>query len=521
MSYNSEQDDFWDIDKLLPKKKSFARPFAAEITPTEYVVDGTQSPETSKNTLTYEAIESPTRSNERSYVPQESGLIKRVTIRTFDDKYDFYGSFRKAALVYYDYKTEKCEFAPFYSYMPQYSQLTQQQKNYYFYWRDCVRRGKYIKSDYSYLYLYVYEILNLPDKIAPESAVSLLCRLWREYRVDLPRIDAYFSAWLQDLCLVYGLACPMDEIRDFAFDAISVSAFKEFYFSDTDLSSDGGIDALLAYLSDYDWRRGKYSGGENRERYAEYMHGAMHRFLFHLREDGVMTSTTDIAVTRHDAFPHSLCTHAVKCKLEIEYVPLSRDEKARSLVSAGVRYTENKLRALFGIKSRLAVKDFPDKYKRTIDIYFDALIASERRRVEKENAPEYEKLYDAPKESLSFAGAAQIEMSSWSTTARLVVESEDIDDRCDDIVFAEPIYDEDRDIESDVDTYGLAEKDIKIVAEVLNSVIDLKDDTVAEKINNAFSDGFGDVILEFDGEKYVVIEDYEEEIREWLSKLMK
>lgn len=519
MSFDSDRDDFWDIDKLVPRKRPTAKPFATQITPDEHVISGADTEKREENKLTFESLPTLTQSEPYSYEPKACGLIKRVTVRPFNDKYDFYGSFRKAALVYYDYKTEKCDFAPFYSYMPQYSQLTQPQKSYYFYWRDCVRREKYIKCDYSYLYLYVYEILNLPDKIEPSRAILLLCRLWREYRTSLPRIDAYFSVWVRDFCMVYNIDCPTVEIRDFIFDVIDTTPFKEFYLSDADITSDSGIDALLAYLSDYDWRHGKYAGGDNKEKYAEYLHDAMKRFLFHLREDGLMHGSSETVVTRHDAFAHSLCTHAVKCKLEIEYIPLSRDERARAIVTAGVRYTENKLRALFGIKSRLAVKDFPDKYKRTIDVYFDALTESERRRIQRENAPSYERLYDAPREALSFVGASDIEESSWTTTARLVV-----DEPCDEIVYAEPKHHECDSVSEthameDADNYGLSENDIKILAEMLNGAFSLCDDSVAERINDAFADGFGDVVLEFCDGKYIIIEDYEEDVREWLLKL--
>ena len=43
----------------------------------------------------------------------------------------------------------------------------------------------------------------------------------------------------------------------------------------------------------------------------------------------------------------------------------------------------------------------------------------------------------------------------------------------------------------------------------------------AERINEAFSDGFGDVILECTDEGYSIIDDYREEIGEWLLSLTK
>ena len=47
-------------------------------------------------------------------------------------------------------------------------------------------------------------------------------------------------------------------------------------------------------------------------------------------------------------------------------------------------------------------------------------------------------------------------------------------------------------------------------------------EALAERINEAFADNFGDVILEeSDTGGYKVIDDYTEEISEWLQKILK
>ncbi len=515
---DKELDDFWDIDKLIPKKKKVISPFVTEKRTVTVTAEGEEDKSASERKLSFEGLSGLKETQDEVYENGGGGLVRRVTIKRVADKYDFYGAFRKAALLYYDYKTDKCDFAPFYSYMPQYSQLGTEQKNYYFYWRDSLRHGRYLKSDYSYLYLYVYEILNLPDKIPPSEGIELLASLWAEYRTSLPRIDAYFALWIQDYCLVHKLSCPTEKILPFISEAISVSDFKEFYLSDIDKTGEDGVSAMLAYLSDYDWHRGKYAGGEYAELYKNHMLSAMRRLLYRLDLTGSVDGRALERLTR-DAFAHSLCTHAVKCKLVIEYVKLSDNEELREVVTSAVRYTENKLRALFGIKSRLAVKSLPDEHKHIIDLYFDAIIAKETRKREAENLPEYERLYDAPKESMSFSGADEIERASWSTTLRLVSEDEET---------LEEVKTEETDapLPETVpptrkgDAYGLCPEDISALIS-LSKYGKKIDDTSAERINEAFADGFGDIILESCGENYKIIEDYEEEIAEWLSQIMK
>jgi hypothetical protein len=540
MGKYDDLDAFWDLGRIMPKKKKLIT-FNTTTTPKEHNIEGCDL-SSSETKLTTSPIEGGFEQiEERSYVPERKGLIKEVAIIRWVDKYDFYGNFRKAAMLYYDYKTDKCDFAPYYSYMPQYSQLTSPQKQYYFYWRDMVRRGKFIKSDYSYLYLFVYEILNLPDKLHPTEGLRLLCELWKEYRDDLPKIDSSFAAWIQDYCLVHELNCPMEYISEFIFDVIRTSSFKEFYLSEIGNAGEAGTDAIIAYLSDYDFRKCKYRTPENKEAYTKYMLSAMSIVIFALmnRENPVYDSSK-VATVERDAFPRSLCTHAVKCRLKIKYTPLSQDIKLRSIITTAVRYTENKLRAQLGVKSRLAIKDLPEEYKCLIDGYFDSLICEKNEKVKKENIPEYEALYDAPNEELSIIGADKIEQESWKTTARLV--GDDVLEE-DEILYSSVVTlhddagetlnesssssigdngdDEGKDDES---TLRLSKNEISLIADIIegrNCDFDLEKADMIERVNEVFVEKLGDIIIELDEDEYRVIEDYKEDVELWLSKIKK
>ena len=185
------------------------------------------------------------------------------------------------------------------------------------------------------------------------------------------------------------------------------------------------------------------------------------------------------------------------------------------------------------MKSRLAVKDFSDEYKRIIDAYFDEIFETAKKERIKASIPEYEKFYDAEVEEFSFAGAEEIERSSWSTTARLIVEDVDegeneieniqSDENKTEILSNEPT--------EEVENYGLSDKEIEFVYAIkcgditkiasLATVIAMPADAIADKINEAFADGFGDVIIEGSHPDFTIIEDYEQEVEEWLRKLMK
>lgn len=540
-----KRDDYWDIEKLVPKRRSKLTPFATGTPTSPHTVHGTvidtaERPSEERK-ISFDSMRGIAEPESVTYSPGEHGLIKRVTVTRFIDKYDFYDSFRKSALLYFDCPATKCEFVQFFSYMPQYSHLTQAQRAYYLYWRQEARSARYIKSDYSYIYLYVYEILNLPDKIPPTEGIRLLCDIWRAYRKELPRLDANLAVWVQDYCLVHQLPCPIEYISDFMFECINASVLKEFYISDLTKVGIAGVEPLLACLSDYDWRRGKFVGGDagkttiiqGHEDYKKQMLGAMYMLLSAIWDTQIVNSDTELFTVKRSSFPNSLCTHMVKSRLSIEYVYLMGNESLRGHITAAVRYTENKLRALLGVKSRLGVNDLPDEYKLILDRYFDVYFKREQRRRQEENRPEYERLYEAPKEEMSFEGADEIERISWHTTARLV-DGDDLPPDTDDLISTPAVVevqDDEPTRESNAmsddtlsDCYGLSRNELLYLAYTLgleggNDALtnEIPAETIAEHINEAFAENFGDVILECGVGGYQVIEDYKEEMIEWLT----
>lgn len=527
MAFDSKDfDDFWDIESLMPKKKKRPASFATAPATTTVEVGGDAKLSATERT-SLSMMRGMRETEDESYSPEGYGLINRVTIRRLRDRYDFYENFRRAALLYFDAKGARCDFVQYYSYMPQYSQLSSEQKSYYLYFRDSVRRGEYVKTDYSYLYLYVYEILNLPDKIPPSEGIILLIRILREYRRALPRIEGTLAVWIEDYCLVHKLPCPTLELGDMLHSLVSLSRLREFYFSSADIDSREVVDVMTAQLSDYDPRRGKLFSGEMSELLLSNYRGAMRCVLARLKKDGKLMPSGESRTVSRDAFPMSLCTHTVKCRLDIEYTAITDCESLRREVTAAVRYTENMLRAVVGIKSRLGVNGLPEPLKREIDDYF----ARQRMRggslAPKQELPEYEKLYSAPDAGLSAKGADEIERASWSTTIRLVEYG---DDRPETDIVATPApapttsAPQEQDVTHRVesctpgDTLGDAAR-AALVRAYDYTYCDgegMSDDAAAEEINEYFVELIGDVVLEHDGEFYKIIDDYKEDIEQWM-----
>ncbi|MGI6202156.1 MAG: TerB N-terminal domain-containing protein [Eubacteriales bacterium] len=372
------------------------------------------------------------------YTPDDNKLISEVRVSNWPSPYTFYERFRSDARRYLDFPAQECPPAPFFSFMPQYVQLSADQLAWYFYWRSLVREGKYPATDFGYVMLYIYELINLTDMLEPEQVLQQLCDVWLGYRDRHPRLDRYLAEWVCDLCLIHRLPLPYERLAPIYPQIISASRFKEFYVGCTKGSDLPLAEALLNFNSGYDWRRSKYLADENRHLFEEHIIGA---FLYACRklesaepaveytqspETNLICSALRTYGTRQrvirDAYSGALCAYEIKRKIEVHYYSCTRSPELRYIVTDMVKYAENNVRAMIGVKSRLGTPNLPAAAKALIAEYFAPL--REKRKKKAEKAPEYERFYEAESKGLSPEAALELERRSWETT-RLLVDAFD------------------------------------------------------------------------------------------------
>lgn len=527
-----DRDTFWNIDSLVPKtKKHSVRPLEKKRL-VDYFVD--EDGDANNPNLSIDKIDNARvlKRETLDYSPRHS-LIKRVIVEHIPDKVDFHANFTRAAHLYFDTAGDVCDYVPFYSYMPRYPQLNEKQKRYYFYFRDRVRVGEYPKCDKSYLDLLAYEIINLPDLMSADEGISQLIGLWCAYRDRFPMMDESFATWIADYCFIHQIDCPMDKLSGFIYKILSKLPFKEFFLSDIQLENDEGIDAILYCLSDYSWKSGRYANEENKEIYKKHLIGAMRRIIIHLNNKNALFDGDEVVTLERRAFQGATVSSIVKCKINVEYTPFVVKDEIRKIITNSVKYCENKLRMLMGVKSRLAIKGLDDEYKEIIDEYFRLLIERANQLKARAARPEYEELYEAENTVISFDDAESIERDSWITTARLV---ENVDE-----AFIE---------ETDTSPDEIEKPECEVVdlpcqkEEIITTTNDSDDilsnfvraalkgdyqlmknialgsgeliDTIVERVNELFLSIIGDVIFENSDDGYSIIEDYKEDIENWL-----
>ena len=584
MSANKRKDEldaFWDIDGLLPAKRAAVQRKAGATDAVEVQFERAKpQPENAQAKLTRTrpvganptsarttaapdgqspvgrglapaasdgqrpvgrglAPAAPTPAPEKVYEMQ-SGLVNRLRIYPWKSGYTYYEKFCRDGEYLRRIKGKEAPHVGFFSYMPQYGQMTKAQLAYYLWWREnIIQNGTYLPADYSYILLNIYELINLPDD-NPIKVRDALCRLWVAYKKDTPRLDRYFAEWICDYCLLHGLPAPVEQLAPIWDDVLAVATLKEFYLDAGDGRTASYVRALLAYCCQYDYRKSKFATGESKEMYDRIIPGVLTHLLEMdgegaklLRGTGNMQDT----VISRDSYVAALCSHRIKKRIEVQYCSVSRSHELRMAVTDMVKYTENRIRAHMGVKSRLGVGTLSDAVKREMDTYLDTVVPR-MKNPEREQVEQYERLYDLPKTELNLAHSAEIEQASWETTKRLV---EAFEDTTDDV----PAVGANHDSPAVFDTSERANPDSPLQSTVAPDGDDaLRDaladylpfihaaadcdagaqmafcrnagkmiDAVADEINGIAADVFGDVILEEDDGGYVIIDDYREQLR--------
>ncbi len=422
-----ENDDFWDIERILPPETGIkfdnVDTHGVEISfGSGEKQSGTPIPERrqrAKNII--ESFEKKTSRLLFSYKP-DIPLFENVSIYAWPTRYPFYEKFVSDGEKYYRATYTDCVYTPFFSYMPQYNQLTINQLRYYLKWRSGLRHGHFLKADFSYILLFIYELLNLENVSTPEKRLTALCTVWLAYRGIYPRLDPMLAEWVCDFCLYHKLPPPKEKLSTILAEIASVSTLKEFYCTDFNVS----LEKFISASSSYKHNKSSYYLRNKAVFDAHLMPAAAYALSMADETQKGDTAPSKTKVSR-DIYSGALCVSDVKCRIDVEYYSVSRDTKYSSQLTALVKYCENGVRAHLGIKNRLSSSGLSDELKKFADEYFENNLPPAHTSAEKIKKDEDRRyaLYETDSSAFTTDDALKIEEKSWQITKELVPDWEE------------------------------------------------------------------------------------------------
>ena len=484
-------------------------------------------------------------------------LIREVEVRSWTSDIDFYERFLENAEKSHSAQstvpyTSDYPRVSYFSYVPQYSHMSRAQLDFYRWVRENIRHGRYPDCDPSYIQLYIYEILNLPELIPPASGAAQLAGIWLHYRRTEPRLDGYLCEWLPDYCLIH--ACPMPEkIKTILPEIVPKAQFKEFYldFNPAKAMEEDYLTlakTLIEASSDYDYRRSRYYK-DNRDAYEHHLPLAVvsviRRAITSGNGKGVFAREKTYRMSR-DSYCGAIVSISVKRRMNIEFCSFTRSAETRRAVTAIVKYAENKLRLTLGIKSKLGVDGILPEDSAILDVYFAPMMPQKTvKPKEDQYMPEdYLKNYESEDSGFDFGAAAEIERRSWQNTTLLTQGefegipeiTESVEEAPDLSEAIPPISEPSAELPPELpvensavpETSGDSDGDA-FLREALSAALNghfhdfcrdhqIYDGVLADRINTKFLDLLGDIVLEENGKSYMIIEDYREDIETWMEE---
>lgn len=104
---------------------------------------------------------------------------------------------------YMGIELNRASYVPFKADLPTYEDMTEDQRDYYLYWRREFIDGGILTSDEGYILCFAYEIINQTLLISPQVGAKLLMNMLAEYGEKFPSVARQLVRWIEDYYSMY------------------------------------------------------------------------------------------------------------------------------------------------------------------------------------------------------------------------------------------------------------------------------------------------------------------------------
>lgn len=153
---------------------------------------------------------------------------------SYSNRFD---SFIRDSIRYATVTGSNCNHVPLSKYYTQFDNLNEAQLRWYFYWRNQVLNKNYLEADLSYIYLFLYELINFSFNQDAAFNASMIATIGEVYN----GVRQYSELWLNDLLIELNASelksCNKEENNrlynimekhDHVYDKISIGSWKPY-----------------------------------------------------------------------------------------------------------------------------------------------------------------------------------------------------------------------------------------------------------------------------------------------------
>jgi len=118
-------------------------------------------------------------------------------------------TFYRQAMFMKDFTDDYREVVPLDTYYSTYGKMNDAQLRTYFTWRTKARQGNIENTSLSYVFCYIFELLNDVGVANPADAIEKLIALWLAFREFDDKIDHYLRNWIRDYYVMHKAMLPI------------------------------------------------------------------------------------------------------------------------------------------------------------------------------------------------------------------------------------------------------------------------------------------------------------------------
>ncbi|WP_438347919.1 TerB N-terminal domain-containing protein [Paenibacillus sp. FA6] len=271
-------------------------------------------------------------------------------------------------------------FVPFMNYWPTYDSMTGSQSRWYFYWRSEVREQRYPDSSLSYIFLYVYELINGIGWKDPRDGYQLMVDVWLAYREHHPKLTTYMLEWITDFTLVHQIPIPHQDVfqyvpNELSGDVLELELMHRFNTEPLDIPF-----SLLVRLADVDVRKSKFYIGGGDVPLNEYVPKVLALVDAYLaKQQGLRLIEIfypgspvgkERPLFQSATYDESLYGRSTV----VSVTKLSQHAPLREYITHLIRLTENKLREHMNFKGRLRGIELEPEIETLVSRYIDRML---------------------------------------------------------------------------------------------------------------------------------------------------
>ncbi len=290
--------------------------------------------------------------------------------------------FTKRARLYEERIETSAVFVPFMNYWPTYDSMTNSQSMWYFYWRGEVRSQRYQGTDLSYIFLYVYELINGVGWKEPIQGYQMMVDVWKAYREQYSKLTSYILEWMTDFALVHQLPISLHDVfrhapNELTGDLLEMELMHRFRTEPLDMPL-----SLLMRLSDVDVSKSKFyiEGGElSMKEYVPKVFALVDAYL--AKQQGLrlieMFYPGPMLEKERPLFQSAMYDESQYGRsLVISVSRISEHVPLREFATQLIRLTENKLRENLNFKGRLRGIELEPEIETLVSRYIDRMFTS-------------------------------------------------------------------------------------------------------------------------------------------------